>query len=180
MGVDMYKKIKIISTIICVLLTFPFHFVYDLWPNVITACFFPINESIWEHMKLFIIPAIIGFVVEMFIMKKKRICIQNNYLALLIEITTAISSFLIIFLPIYFKIGDNLIFTIILMILCIIFSKFLGFLVVKEKNCLILNKISLFLIIIIVFFTIYLTFKPIDNEVFRDPTNNELGYKKET
>lgn len=28
------------------------HFVYDLLPNVVTALFSPVNESIWEHLKL--------------------------------------------------------------------------------------------------------------------------------
>jgi hypothetical protein len=28
------------------------HFVYDLWPNWFTALFAPVNESIWEHLKL--------------------------------------------------------------------------------------------------------------------------------
>lgn len=28
------------------------HFVYDAFPNVVTALFSPVNESIWEHLKL--------------------------------------------------------------------------------------------------------------------------------
>ena len=70
----MYKKIKITSAIIVILLTFPFHFMYQFKPNFLTAIFFPINESIWEHLKLFITPALIAFIVEMLIMKKERIC----------------------------------------------------------------------------------------------------------
>ena len=46
------KKLMIITTLIAFLLCFPFHFVYDTFPNLITSIFFPINESIWEHMKL--------------------------------------------------------------------------------------------------------------------------------
>ena len=65
----MYKKVKIISAIITVSLTFIFHFLYDLVPNVFTASFSLINESIAEHLKLFVTPALIAFIVEMLIMK---------------------------------------------------------------------------------------------------------------
>ena len=34
------------------LLAFPFHFGYDILPNQVSAIFFPVNESIWEHMKM--------------------------------------------------------------------------------------------------------------------------------
>ena len=28
------------------------HFLYDLWPNALTSVFAPVNESVWEHLKL--------------------------------------------------------------------------------------------------------------------------------
>ncbi|MFR7742268.1 MAG: DUF6512 family protein [Acutalibacteraceae bacterium] len=28
------------------------HFLYDLWPNPLTVVFAPVNESVWEHLKL--------------------------------------------------------------------------------------------------------------------------------
>lgn len=175
----MYKKIKIISAIITIILTFPFHFIYDLLPNVFTALFFPINESIAEHLKLFVTPALIAFVVEMFIMKYKKVCIQNNYLALLVEILSSIGLFMLIFSPVYFLIGENLIFNIILMIISIIFSKYLGYLLIKEKNELILNLISIPILLIIVLMQIIFTFNPPSNSLYIDPITGETGYKQE-
>lgn len=32
------------------------HFLYDLWPNALTAVFAPVNESVWEHLKLLFWP----------------------------------------------------------------------------------------------------------------------------
>ena len=46
------KRSRIISTIGIFLLCFLFHFLYEWLPSSITAIFFPVNESIWEHMKL--------------------------------------------------------------------------------------------------------------------------------
>ena len=34
------------------------HFLYDLWPNPLTAVFAPVNESVWEHLKLFFWPTL--------------------------------------------------------------------------------------------------------------------------
>ena len=32
------------------------HFLYDLWPNALTAILAPVNESVWEHLKLLFWP----------------------------------------------------------------------------------------------------------------------------
>jgi len=32
------------------------HFVYGWWPNALTAIFTPVNESVWEHLKLLFWP----------------------------------------------------------------------------------------------------------------------------
>lgn len=38
------------------------HFLYDLWPNALTACFAPVKESVWEHGKLLFWPTLaVGF-----------------------------------------------------------------------------------------------------------------------
>lgn len=36
------------------------HFLYDLWPNAFTALLSPINESVWEHLKLLFWPMLAG------------------------------------------------------------------------------------------------------------------------
>ena len=28
------------------------HFLYNVWPNPLTAVLAPVNESVWEHLKL--------------------------------------------------------------------------------------------------------------------------------
>ena len=34
------------------------HFLYDVWPNPLTAVLAPVNESVWEHLKLFFWPTL--------------------------------------------------------------------------------------------------------------------------
>ena len=46
------KKLKIIGIVLAFLLAFPLHFLYDTFPSFITSIITPVNESIWEHMKI--------------------------------------------------------------------------------------------------------------------------------
>ena len=46
------KKIKIIGFFIMMCLSFLSHFMYEWCDNFLFSIFFPVNESIWEHMKL--------------------------------------------------------------------------------------------------------------------------------
>ena len=38
------------------------HFVYALFPNGLTAVLAPVNESIWEHLKILVWPCVLGAV----------------------------------------------------------------------------------------------------------------------
>jgi hypothetical protein len=40
------------------------HFLHDVVPNPVTAALSPVNESPWEHAKLFFVPALLFFFVE--------------------------------------------------------------------------------------------------------------------
>ena len=46
------KVIKILSVFGIFLLSFITHNGYDIFPNTLTSFFFPVNESIFEHMKM--------------------------------------------------------------------------------------------------------------------------------
>ena len=114
------KKLKIIMTIIIFLLAFPFHFFYDKFSNFIFSIFFPVNESIWEHMKLLFTSIIFSGVIEYIIIKKKDVKVNNYLLSLFIPAILSIPIYLIIFLPIYYKIGENFIITITIMFITIL------------------------------------------------------------
>jgi hypothetical protein len=66
------KKWSIISVFITFLLASGWHFLYsDIVQNGITAAIAPVNESPWEHSKLFFIPAIIVYLIIYFIIGRK-------------------------------------------------------------------------------------------------------------
>ena len=39
------------------------HFLYALWPNALTALIAPVNEGVWEHLKLLFFPPLAVFLV---------------------------------------------------------------------------------------------------------------------
>lgn len=45
------------------------HFLYDVLPTPLTALFAPINESVWEHLKLLLWPMLLG---AAFLSRKKE------------------------------------------------------------------------------------------------------------
>lgn len=70
------------------------HFVYE-WSNynIITAPFVPVNESIWEHLKLLFFPYIIWAVIQYYIMKKEKGLIISKAIGSLAGMATIVIFF---------------------------------------------------------------------------------------
>ncbi|MBQ1264847.1 MAG: hypothetical protein IIY04_05445, partial [Oscillospiraceae bacterium] len=62
------KKRFIAAFVISSLIGTGMHFLYDLLPSPITAVFAPVNESIWEHLKLSFWP----FLGAAFVLNRKQ------------------------------------------------------------------------------------------------------------
>ena len=66
------KKMVYINTIITFLLCFIAHGMYSWIPSNAVAVFFPVNESIWEHMKMLYTSILIyGFIEHLLLIKLK-------------------------------------------------------------------------------------------------------------
>ena len=165
------KKFKFFSIIIIFLICFPLHFLYDLFPNVITSIISPINESIWEHMKILFTSTILSIPLQSIYINYKKETFYNitlsNYASSIINIII----FLILFIPIYKLIGENFVITIIIMFTSIVISQLTTTSLLKTKETQ-FNKYSYILIIITYLIFGYLTYNPLDLEIFIDPTNN--------
>jgi len=169
------KKTKIISTIGIFLLCFLFHFIYDWLPCTLTAIFFPVNESIWEHMKLLFSAVCFYGIIDYIILQKLNIKYNNFFTALFVSALTIIPIYLIMFLPIYYKIGENMVITIGIMLISIIISQVISFYILKANDLDKLNIISFILIIITYIVFAYLTYYPIKNELFFDTEEEKYG-----
>lgn len=112
------KKIKILGVFSIFGLCFLLHFIYNWIPNSILAIFVPVNESIWEHMKLIPTSFILWGIID-FILLKKYENFNNFLLQLFIVPVIGIILYLLIYLPLYNIFGENMIISIVLLFIVI-------------------------------------------------------------
>lgn len=159
------SKKNIFMIIFLFLLSFLWHFMYDWFPSVLTSIFFPVNESIWEHMKIIFYCLFIGSVLE-----KKG---NNYYLNILVKPLVGVLFYLIIFIPLYLIFGESMFISLSLMLFTYIIMELLGIKISKQEELNIKALPIIIIILIIILFSI-LTFYPLHNFLFFDSV--KLGY----
>lgn len=170
------KKIKFIGVIVIFLLTILYHFLYDWLPNPVFSVFFPVNESIWEHMKLLYSGIFTWGVIEYFILRKKGISYRNFFSTLFLEMVTSIMIYLIMYLPLYNVFGENMVISIGLLIVVIILEEiFSYYLFSYSKENRILNRISILFIVLGFVVFLCFTYDPPRNYIFYDIVSNKYG-----
>lgn len=159
------NKKNIFMIIFLFLLSFLWHFMYDWFPCVLTSIFFPVNESIWEHMKIIFYVLLIGSILE-----KKN---NNYYLCLMVKPLVGVLFYLILFIPLYLIFGESMILSLSLMLFTYIIMELLGIKISKQEE---LNIKVLPIIIVILCITLFsmLTYYPLHNFLFFDSV--KLGY----
>ena len=169
------KTIKIIGFFVIFLLCFPFHFLYDWLPNSLFSIFFPVNESIWEHMKLIYTSFVFYGIFDYLLLKKNKINFNNFLIQLFLIPIIAIFIYLIIFIPIYKIIGENMIVSIGLLAIVILIEQILSYFILQYKEIKYQNIIGIIGIILIYIIFGYLTYKPIENYIFYDTVKDKYG-----
>lgn len=172
------KKIIIIKTITIFLSLFLFSNGYKLLPNFLTAMIFPVNESLFEHLKMIYTTEIIISLIIYIILKIKQIKINNYYFALIISTIFNIILFYLVYLPIYNRFGEGLIYTMIIYFFSLSISQYLFYLITMKENNNLYNKLSLIIIPLIWIILVYFTFKPLQTKFFFDPIKEIYGIPK--
>ena len=167
-------KLKILGTIIAFFLAFILHNLYKYIPNIITSIIAPVNESIWEHMKLLFTSILIAGVIQKLIVINKKLDIKNVCISNFTGAITSIPVFLIIYIPIYNLIGKDFKITIIVMFIAILIGECISYLIMNKKDLKMENHAIIFIIIIYITFFI-LTIYPPHNSIFIDPTTKTYG-----
>ena len=169
------KGVKILGIFLVFLLCFPLHFIYDWWPNSLFSIFAPVNESIWEHMKLIFTSYVFYGIFDYLLLKKNKLNFNNFVFQLFIVPIIGIILYLIIFIPLYDNFGENMIISIGLLFIIIIIEEILSYLFLKYKNIKFNNIIGVIGIIVVYIVFGYLTYKPIDNYLFFDIQESKYG-----
>lgn len=171
------KKIKVLSVIIAFSLCFPLHFFYDNFPSFLTSIFAPVNESLWEHMKMLFGSIILTGVIQKIIIHSKKEKINNVCISNFIGALTSIPIFLIIYLPIYNFVGENLAISIIIMFITIVIAEIISYKIMNKRDFK-LEHLTVFFVIIVYIIFALLTYFPPRNGIFIDPTTSTYGIKR--
>lgn len=158
-------KYYLLWWIIAVIMGTLFHFAYDVSNNsLLVGLFTPVNESVWEHLKLVALPLAI-FATLHYILKK-----QSKFL----ETSTAIiiSSLIILFTHYFFEMQN--IQTMTIDIFSYILAMLIAFYYIYKSNfnC---KYIGLIFLILILTVLAILTITPPHIQLFLDKTTNTYG-----
>ena len=169
------KKIVIINTIAIFLSMFLFSFIYNWFPNFLTASLFPVNESLFEHLKLIYTSFVIISLLTFLVLKLKKIKINNYFLATLSSVIVNIILFFLIYLPIYNRLGEGLIYTMIIYSITLVISEYIFYLIINKHHLETINAISIILLPAIWCLLVYFTFNPMHTDFFFDPISETYG-----
>lgn len=172
MKLSTIKKISVFGLFGMSFLT---HFIYNIFSNPLFAIFFPVNESIWEHMKLLSTTILLYGIIEYFLLKHYNIKVNNFLLSLFITSVISIPIYLIIFLPFYYKGINSMFFYLLVMFITYIICCCISYYVLKFKEIKYQNVISIIFIIIIYIIFGYLTYNPLKNDMFFDTEEEKYG-----
>ena len=171
------KKSRIIAIFGVFALSFLFHFAYELLPNFIFSIIFPVNESIWEHMKIIYSSIIFYGIIDYFIYKKFDLDYHNFVFSVVFSAFIGILIYLALFLPLYFKFGESMVLSIGILFITYIIVYFISYYILISDE---FDYSYLWILLIIIGYVIfgYLTYKPIHNQLFYDTHHKIYGIKK--
>ena len=172
------KKVKIIGIFISFILSIILHFIYGIIPNTIISIIVPVNESIWEHMKLIVTSSLIFSIFEYFIYKKKKIKTNNFILSYAISSIIGVFIYLLIYIPLNDIFGHKIYIAISLLFIIFILVQVISYYIINYKNIEYSNYIGILLIIIIYYIFGYFTYHPPKINLFYDYMNKTFGIIK--
>lgn len=169
------KKLKILNIVIIFLLSFLAHNLYNWFPNTFTSIFFPVNESIFEHMKIIATCFLFYGIIEFFLLKYFKITFSNYLLSLFLSATLGIIFYLVLYIPIYLFISRSMIFTIVLLFITYILMNIISYYILNQKQVGYLENVSIIFIIVLYLMFGYFTYQPPHNFLFFDTVDEKYG-----
>ena len=117
-----------LGSVLIFLMGFILHFLYD-WTNqnVIVGSFTPIDESIWEHMKIIFTSTLLYGIIDYILLNKYNIKYNNFPFQLYFTALAAIPIYLVIYIPLYNLLGENAFISIALLFMVYIISRLSAF-----------------------------------------------------
>ncbi len=168
------SKIAIIGFFFISILGTLSHFIYG-WSqnNILIGAIFAVNESVWEHLKIVIIPSFIWLIIEYFIRYEK----VNFFTSKIISFLTTMALIISVFYGYKLLIGkDDLLINIISFYFSIAAGQYISYKIMNSKKLPnIFESISKLLLVLLFISFIIFTYIPPKLELFRDPPTDGYG-----
>ncbi|ADL52329.1 DUF6512 family protein [Clostridium cellulovorans] len=153
------------------------HFLYDFTgDNIIIGTIAPVNESVWEHLKMVLLPIILWWTVYYLVVGKiNNIDINKWFTGALVALLTALITIPLLFYFYTRAFGvEFLIVDILLLFLALLFGQLIGLHFYKYYKG--LNSIiTIGTVILIIFLFILFTFYPPHLPLFKDSITGKYG-----
>jgi len=167
--------LEIIGAIFIIVLGGLLHFTFE-WSNQfwLVGIFSAVNESVWEHLKLAVMPALLWLFIEMKLLKEKP---KNFFFAKTKGIWAMPFFIILIFYSYKAILGKNfLVLDILTFIVAVILGQLISYKIMFwEKIPGFYNKIGIVLLFILFFAFAIFTFYPPHNFLFQDPLSLRYG-----
>jgi len=163
-----------VGVVVILALTSLWHFAYSWAPNVVSAAIFPVNQSAWENVKLFLFPSILFYIVEYIGIGRKF----RNYLfahGLTLIIMPALMLALFYFYRTGIGLEPNLIADMIVIFISICIGLYIGYRITVYKRKVGSPAIAIIIALVLAAGYAFLTFKPLEKPLFLDPNTNGYG-----
>lgn len=175
------KKVKVLSIIgffVISMIGTLLHFAYEFFDNnLFVATFSAVNESVWEHIKIAVMPTFLWTIVELFILKYRQ---DNLWSSLLVKIITIIFTITIGFYSYTSVIGTHILWIdILIFFVAILTAQILSYKEIKSKKVKVeYEEISKYLVLIIFLMFVFFTFLPPKLDIFKDEVTSTYGVFK--
>lgn len=173
----MSKKISIFSLLFVLVLGTLNHFMYDWFPITIVGLFTPVNESIFEHLKLTFYPFLLACIIRYFFLKDK-----DYFLKVALACVTGILTVPIIYYLINIFITPPAIVNIIIFILACMLQEYVFYNLMNNiftDSPIGSTEGFIVIITISLAFSVF-TFIPPKLDLFLDPVTKTYGIYKNT
>ena len=171
------KKIKILIVFILFGLSFLIHFSYEWIPSFITSVFSPVNESIWEHMKIIFTSTIISAIIEYFIYRNRHIEFNNLIISVPIISTIGILLYLSLYYLITMFVQQNMFINLSLLFIVYSFMQLVSYFLLNSEEIKYEKIIGVSVVIVLTIIFAYLTYNPVISNLFLDQENHFYGIK---
>lgn len=178
-----YKKIIIIACVVSILLGVFMHFAFNLsGNNTLVGLITPVNESVWEHLKLIFVPLTLFSIGFYFYSKKK---FSNMLLiSFLSNVVGMFTTVVLYYLGLAIFNTNSMTFNIISYILSMIISYVILYLGIYNKDFIAetIDSTAIGACALTLFLAVFIlnTYSPIKLDITKDPTTNTYGMVKKT